>query len=150
IYGILSLLLEPNMILWREKTAYVGSLTATFINRNTAATYLGSCAGIWLILLMGAVRGRLPRGPIVWKDAPRYLMDDLPANIAVRFVAFFVCLAALFLTNSRGGVIVTLFVLVIAVAIFLRRDLPRGKNLIVAVAAAGSRGPVLWQLMGAK
>jgi len=148
IYGVLSLLFEPTMLLWREKTAYVGSLTATFINRNTAATYLGSAAAVWLILLMEAVRGRLPRGPIVWAEAPHYLTRDLPPVIAVRFVAFFVCLAALFLTNSRGGVIVSLVMLVIAVAVFFRRDLPRGKGLILALIVAGAAALVLLQLMG--
>jgi O-antigen ligase len=148
VYGILSLLLDPGTILWREKTAYVGSLTATFINRNTAATYFGSCAAVWLVLLMESVRGRLPRGPIAWRKALGYILTDTPPDLAIRFVVFFVCLAALFMTGSRGGVIFSLLVLVIAFVLFFRRDLPRGKNLIVAVVAAGAMALILLQLMG--
>src|SRR4051812_18552442 len=59
-YGIFSLLVEPRMILWRGKTAYVGNLTGTFINRNTAATYFGSCAAVWLVLLMESVTRQVP------------------------------------------------------------------------------------------
>ena len=55
-YGIVSTLVEPTMILWREKQDdYV---TGTFINRNTAATYFGSCAAIWFLILSDA---RLPQ-----------------------------------------------------------------------------------------
>jgi len=39
LYGIISFIIDPTAVLWREKTAYLSSLTATFINRNTAATY---------------------------------------------------------------------------------------------------------------
>ena len=35
IYGMFALAFDPLEILWREKTGYIGSLTATFINRNT-------------------------------------------------------------------------------------------------------------------
>jgi O-antigen ligase len=147
-YGIFSLLLEPTMILWREKTAYVGSLTATFINRNTAATYFGSCAAVWLILLMEAVRGRLSRGPIAWASVHRYLLAYLPKGIAVPFAMFFVCLSALFMTGSRGGVIVSLLVFVLAFVLFFRRDLPRGKGLIVTVLAAGATALLLLQFLG--
>ncbi len=148
VYGILSLLIDPAMILWREKTAYVGSLTGTFINRNTAATYFGSCAAVWLVLLMESVRERLPRGPIVWRKAPGYILGDTPRDLAVRFVMLFVCLAALFMTSSRGGAIFSLLGFVVAFVLFFRRDLPRARGLAVAVVAAASVALILLQFMG--
>ena len=60
VYGILALLFDPTEILWREKTAYLGNLTATFINRNTAAAYFGSCSAVWFVLLMAAIRAIFP------------------------------------------------------------------------------------------
>jgi hypothetical protein len=56
LYGILAMALDPTAILWREKVAYVGSLTATFINRNTAAAYFGSCSVVWLLLLLARLK----------------------------------------------------------------------------------------------
>jgi hypothetical protein len=148
VYGILSLALDPGEILWREKTAYLGNLTGTFINRNTAATYFGSCAAVWLILLMESVRGRLPRGPIEWRKVPAHLLDDTPRELAVRFAMFFVCLAALFMTASRGGVLSSLFCCVLAFVLYFGRDLPRGKGLVVAFLGAGVVALVLLQFLG--
>ena len=47
IYGMAALVLTPNMVLWVPKLAYRGSLTATFINHNTAATFVGAGAILW-------------------------------------------------------------------------------------------------------
>ena len=47
IYGLAALILTPNMVLWAPKLAYRGSLTATFINHNTAATFIGAGAILW-------------------------------------------------------------------------------------------------------
>ena len=44
IYGFAALILTPNMVLWAPKLAYPGALTATFINHNTAATFVGAGA----------------------------------------------------------------------------------------------------------
>lgn len=147
-YGIASLLIDPTILLWREKTAYVGNLTGTFINRNTAATYFGSCSTIWLLLLLQRVRERLPKGPIVWKKVPEQILTDTHPDILIRFSMFFVCLTAMFMTSSRAGVTVSLLVMVSAFIIFFRRDLPRGKGLIVAIAAVGTGALVLLELLG--
>lgn len=148
VYGIVSLALDPSLLLWREKTAYIGNLTATFINRNTAATYLGSCALVWLLLLLQKIRGRLPREQVIWRKVPEYIITDTPKDLLVRFVMFFVCLAALFMTSSRAGVTVSLVVIVCCFVIFFRRDLPRGKGLVLALAGALLAALVLLQVLG--
>jgi hypothetical protein len=71
IYGILSYLIEPGMLLWREKRFYLGNLTGTFVNRNTAAAYFGSCAVVWLALLLEQTRRHLRMDKIVWKRCQR-------------------------------------------------------------------------------
>jgi O-antigen ligase len=148
VYGILSLLLEPTMILWREKTVYVGNLTATFINRNTAATYFGSVAAVWLVLLMQSVRARLPRGPINLRKAHRYLLTNTPFSLIINFVMFFICLAALFMTSSRAGVLTSLIILLVSIFLFFRRDLPRGKVFFIGLIAVAVIGVVVLEIMG--
>ena len=66
-YGILAHLFDPTHILWREKEAYLESVTGTFINRNTAAAYFGSCAVVWSLLLWERARLEMPRGPLDWR-----------------------------------------------------------------------------------
>lgn len=125
VYGILALLFDPTGILWREKTAYLGSLTATFINRNTAAAYFGSCSAVWLVLLMAAIRRNLPRGAIEWRRVPHHLLTETRKDVLIRFVMLFVCLSAMFMTGSRGGVLVSLMVLILTFMIYFGRDLSR-------------------------
>jgi len=150
VYGVFALLFEPTMILWREKTAYIGNVTGTFINRNTAAAYFGSCAVVWLVLLMQEIRGRLPSGQIIWKEALGHILSEGQKirDLVIRFSMLFVCLAAMFMTGSRGGVLCSLLGLVIAFVAFFRRDLPGGKGVVVAVAAAGAMTLMLLVFMG--
>ena len=64
IYGVAAHLIDPTKVLWRDKPAYIANVTATFINRNTAAVYFGSCAVVCLMLLCDRVRQDLPREPV--------------------------------------------------------------------------------------
>lgn len=148
IYGLLSFLLEPSMLLWREKRYYLGSLTATFVNRNTAAAYLGSCAVIWLAILLERVRGHLKMHPIVWRRVPSRLADNPPKPIIVAFCFFFCCLVALFLTTSRAGIVLSLMALVATFVIYFRRDLPTRSGLWIALGASGAIALILLQLFG--
>jgi O-antigen ligase len=61
---------------------------------------------------------------------------------------FFVCLSAMFMTGSRGGVLLSLFAMVVAFIVFLGRDLPRAISLVLAVAGAGAVALVLLQFLG--
>lgn len=147
-YGIASLLLDPTLLLWREKTAYVGNLTGTFINRNTAAAYFGSCSTVWLLLLLQRIRERLPKGAVNWAKVPEQIVTDTHRDILIRFSMFFVCLAAMFMTSSRAGVTVSLLAMVMAFVVFFRHDLPRGKGLFVVLVAGGSVALILLEFLG--
>lgn len=147
-YGILALVFDPTEILWSEKTAYIGNLTATFINRNTAAAYFGSCSAIWLVLLMRAIRRNLPRGPIEWKKVPQHLLRSTHKDVLIRFVMLFVCLSAMFMTSSRAGVLVSLGAMVIAFMVFFGRDMPRGMGFIGAAAGSAAAALLLLQVLG--
>jgi O-antigen ligase len=147
-YGIFASIFEPNQILWREKTAYLGSLTATFINRNTAACYFGSCSTVWLVLLMGAVKRSLPPGSLRWKKVSRHLLRDTPKDVVIRFVMLFVCLSAMFMTSSRGGVLISLGVMIVTFIIYFGRDMPPVIGFVVAPLVCLATGVLLLHFFG--
>jgi O-antigen ligase len=147
VYGIIALLLSPTEILWREKSAYVGSLTATFINRNTAAAYFGSCSAVWFVFLIAAVRGSLPRGAIEWQKVPHYLLVETRKDVLVRFTMLFVCLSAMFMTGSRAGVLVSLMILVLTFMIYFGRDLSR-RGILFALFGCLATSLLLLHVLG--
>ncbi|MBR0703715.1 O-antigen ligase family protein [Bradyrhizobium diazoefficiens] len=146
-YGIFALVFEPTAVLWREKTAYVGSLTSTFINRNTAATYFGLCSVAWLCLLLESIRGHLLRGEIHWREIPSQLLSDTPRPLLLRFMMLLLCIAALFMTGSRGGVLISLLLLIVTFTIYFRKELS-GKNLIVVVTSVSLIALALLGIVG--
>jgi O-antigen ligase len=148
-YGILTFLVDPTHILGREKKAYLESVTATFINRNTAAAYFGSCAVVWSLVLWERVRLALPRGPLEWRALPRRLLSDMPRKVVVAFAMLLLCLAAMFMTGSRGAVLASLLALIVAFIAFFRRDLPRRAGIATALAGGGAVALILLQAMGA-
>ncbi|TPQ49422.1 hypothetical protein C2U72_18660 [Prosthecomicrobium hirschii] len=107
IFGLAQFLILPNTILFYEKWAYHGSLTATFVNRNSAATFLGLVALLWFGEFLGNMRR------LAWRDLADRLSsfrwgggDDL-SHVLRAALATFLCLGALFLSTSRGGLIAT-------------------------------------------
>lgn len=148
VYGMTALALDPTAILWREKTAYLGVLTSTFINRNTAAAYFGSCSAVWLVLLMGAIRRSLQRGKTKWTDVLPHLFRERRKDVLIRFVMLFVSLSAMFMTSSRGGVLVSLGVLVVTFIVYFARDTSRRLGLATAFLAAVSTGLFLLEIFG--
>jgi O-Antigen ligase len=149
-YGIFNLLFDPTAILWRQKTVNTESLTATFVNRNTAAAYFGSCAVVCLVLLMAKIRGRLPAGPIVWTKFPQHIVAGASdqKQIIIRFCMFFVCFTAMVMTVSRGGVLLSLFAMVVAFVIFFRRDLPSVMSFLLTFIGAGVVALAMFQFLG--
>src|SRR5690606_6761472 len=131
-YGIVAFFLFPHALLWLEKTHYTGSLTATFGNRNTYATY----AAIGLVCAVTLLVREVVRGPGLSNDPLRKLAN-LVAGMAGRaglwLAAAFVIALALFLTGSRGGVVAALVGVVLALGLGLRRY---GSNRSVAAAAS--------------
>jgi O-antigen ligase len=148
VYGILSFLVEPTMLLWREKRAYIGNVTGTFINRNTAAAYFGSCAVVWLAILLEQIRRHLRTDKIVWKKVPARVLSGAPQPVIVSFSMLFICLMALFLTGSRAGVVLSLFALIVTFVMYFRRDLPPRSGVWAALAGSSAFALILLQFMG--
>ena len=148
LYGVAAHLIDPTKVLWRDKPAYIANVTATFINRNTAAVYFGSCAVVCLMLLCDRVRQDLPREPIAWRKLANELISNTPRDIIVLFAILFGCLLPTFMSGSRAGVILTLMALIVSFALYFRQDLPRRSDIAIAVLGAGALAVVLLQLMG--
>ncbi|MBR7517855.1 hypothetical protein KC217_19455, partial [Mycobacterium tuberculosis] len=105
--GIVQDLAAPRTLLIFEKTSYVGDLTLSFVNRNTAATFLG----VLLLLVLGRLLQHYDtlRFDRRGQGYPPARLDGLwPAMVAA-----FIVLVALFLTRSRGGAAATLAALAV-------------------------------------
>jgi len=150
VYGVVSFLAEPTLILWRDKKAYFGSVTGTFINRNTAAAYFGSCTLIWILLILERVRRHLPERKIEWGR----LLTSIPKIPSIEFVpqlfGALVCLMAMFMTTSRAGVGLSLATMIVALTIYLRRDLPPRIGIMVSLALGIIVALGLLQLFGGR
>ena len=101
LYGIAALVFTPDTLLWANKASYRGYLTATFVNHNTAATFVGAGALLWFCLAFSSVQS-------LQFSTVRVLLlsrtnEALAMRIILRSAAALTCLFALLLTGSRGG-----------------------------------------------
>jgi O-antigen ligase len=126
-FGILQELLFPDQLLFEVKKYYVGYLTATFVNRNTAGTFFG----LALLLNLGLAFHELRKTRVA-----RFVKKAHDLSISWRsaemmaLVHAFCCLIiamALFLTQSRGAAGATFVALVVAVALMSTRRLTADK-----------------------
>lgn len=145
LYGIGTYVTDPTRILWYEKLSYRDVLTSTFVNRNTAAVYLGSSATLWLLLLSQKIRHRLPQGPIYWRNVPSMF---LLRPIRLPFMMLFLCVAAMLLTSSRAGVVISLMTLVVAFTAFFHRDLATPGAIAATLAVSGGIALFILQALG--
>jgi O-Antigen ligase len=118
IYGFAALILTPNMVLWAPKLAYRGSLTATFINRNTAATFVGAGAILWFCSAFSSLQQSFGFSSI------RLLLlnranEHLAFKILARSGGALTCFFALLLTGSRGGLICSCLGLLVAIVLMV-------------------------------
>lgn len=108
IYGLVIQFGGYDTILWYPRWSYHESLSATFVNRNSFATY----AGLILLALLGLFCRRLERpGPQRANfDRGQYL-NDLASRTWPLIVAMILVFMALLLSQSRGGLLACLLAL---------------------------------------
>ena len=117
IYGLIALVFTPNMVLWAPKLAYRGSLTATFINHNTAATFVGAGVILWFCFAFSSLLS-------FRFSSIRLLLlarsnENLAFKIITRSAAALACFFALLLTGSRGGLICASLGLLVAIILMV-------------------------------
>jgi O-antigen ligase len=117
IYGLAALALTPDLLLWAPKIAYRGSLTATFVNHNTAATFIG--AG----MILCACAAFLTLQSLQWSSLRVLLLtranEAVAFELVLRSSAALICFFALLLTGSRGGLICSCLGLLVALGLMM-------------------------------
>ncbi|WP_152045253.1 O-antigen ligase family protein [Aureimonas psammosilenae] len=102
-FGIAQFALFPDTLLIFEKKAYLDSLTAIFVNRNSAATFLGCTFLVLIGFAISLLKGR----PVFKTLAALPLKSRKSAedwSLAILVLAASVTIFALFLTTSRAGI----------------------------------------------
>lgn len=146
LYGILAELIAPDMVLFRQKEAYLGFATGTFVNRNTAATFWGTCALLFLVPLLRTMH-RQEGGPPEQPDWRSQLEQILSAPVALG-AGFAICTIALAMTGSRAGLLLSVGTFVLAIILYLvPLELGRSRKWLVLGGSAAA-GLVLLQLVG--
>jgi O-antigen ligase len=141
-YGLVALALTPNMLLWAPKTAYRGSLTATFVNHNTAATMIGAGTILWFCAACQSLQSLQSLSLRVLLLIPSN--EELAFKIIFRSAAGLTCFFALLLTGSRGGLICTSLGLFVAVGLMIANRLKPGFWYLVGSAIAVLAGIAVW------
>jgi O-antigen ligase len=118
VYGLMVEVAGGTAILWLPKMAYEGSLTSTFVNRNSYATFAGFGLLACLALL---VKGTMQHTEgLRGRSLTKQMVHNLTSREILPPVAGFLILAiALIATDSRAGVMAVLLgatVLMIAAA----------------------------------
>jgi O-antigen ligase len=123
VYGILQDVLLPEQLLFVRKKFYIGSLTASFVNRNTAGTFFG----VALLLNLGLAFYYLRKVRVRSLARTAMAMDlrwrDKNTLLLLHALACLTIAVALFLTQSRGAVGATFVGTVVGVLLMTMRSL---------------------------
>ncbi len=131
VYGIVEFFVFPETILWFSKQAYLDSVTSTFINRNSYATY----AGIGLVCTLACTFSAYSRGAnLAGRSALRRATSFVASTAGPAgwwLVGSFILGLALVRTGSRGGILAS----VAGVLALVLMTTLRGRNVVVATAS---------------
>ncbi len=117
LYGLVLWSTGSESILWFDKWAYEKNLTATFVNRNSFATYAGMGSVVLLALFGKSLRDPLKMRPgEAQKKRIIRFVHAISGISGVYLLALMVTMGALFLTSSRGGFGATLLALIVLLA----------------------------------
>jgi O-antigen ligase len=147
-YGILAHAFDPTHILWYDKVAYLDSVTATFVNRNTAGAYFGCCAVLWSLLLWEEIKLEIKQEARGVGETLAKLVSRPSAKMVVSFVLILLCLVAMFMTGSRGATLLSLAALIVAFTLLFRRQLPHRVGVLASLASGVIVALVLLQFIG--
>jgi hypothetical protein len=148
VIAIVSYVIDPTKLFWRDKIAYTTALTTPFVNRNAAAMYYGTCSVVSSLLFWEFFRARLPAGPLHVAGLWHAAMREAPYVMAKNGLPFAVCLLATLLTGSRAGVVLAMIGLVLGFTLFFWRDMPRRAGPLTAIAVGGLITLVFLQTLG--
>jgi len=138
ILGIVQFTFFPDSLVWAEKRFYMNSLTATFVNRNTAGTFLAMTTIINFALAVRRFQHLSHVGGL------RRLMQGHLSRSAVELLivifVFLMSLSGVFLTQSRGAALALPIGLVVTGLLLAVPRLARKKWSPASVAVAAALG----------
>lgn len=106
IYGLIVYLGHFNTILWFEKWTYLESLTSTFVNRNSYATFSGLTLLAIFPLLLEKFQSSFRYG-VKTPYGRQYFFERILVGGWLPLVMVIIITSALFLSLSRGGCLST-------------------------------------------
>jgi O-antigen ligase len=135
------------MVLWAPKLAYHGSLTGTFINHNTAATFFGIGAILWFCFALSSLQSfRFSSIRLVLLTQSN---EPLAFKIIARSAGALACFFALLLTGSRGGLVCSCLGLLVAIILMIaNRQKPKFWHILVSGGVALAVAIALLSRMG--
>ncbi|WP_187144342.1 O-antigen ligase family protein [Microvirga massiliensis] len=122
LYDIGSLAIDNGTALLTTEVSASNVITGPFINRNTAATYYGTSALLWLLL----AAARLQRKKKALATSGSVDATILDTKLGVALAGFVICITANLLTQSRAGILLTLAAVVICCSLYFFRTV-RGR-----------------------
>jgi hypothetical protein len=139
-YSIFAEITNPDMLLWRQKSAYIDAATGTFVNHNTAATFFGCIAIIWYLRVLREFRRRINISR--WRDL-EYVFVKLKKMERFQIgyaIAFFVVLATTFMTRSRAGSLLTVAALGAVTLLYFADELKSVRRMFIGAIALALLG----------
>lgn len=136
VYGLWSHLSGANLVLWYDRWAYQDSVTSTFINRNTFATYAGLTLLVGIALLMQALI-EAEYEANVRRDHGVAFLEQFAARGWLLMAAVMLIAGAILLSQSRAGFAAMAVGAMVLVALrYLAGNASRGIALLVFGAVA--------------
>ena len=123
-YAIILALIGSDTILWFDK--WVGGVSATFVNRNSFATYAGLGLLIHAALLMDRLSGVFIEEWASSKARARTFLASLGSDAGGFLIGVLLCASALLMTGSRGGILATMAALLLLSACYVSERRTRG------------------------
>lgn len=118
VFGLFQFLFFPEQLLFGRKTAYLDSLTAVFINRNTTATFLGVTLLVNVSLAFGHLQSTGLRDFLSAAVGGKTRMRTVDRRWTILYTsAALLTGIALMLTKSRAGIGSSLLGLTVLLAI---------------------------------
>jgi O-antigen ligase len=142
LFGLIALFAAPDMLLWAPKLAYRGSVTATFVNHNTAATFIGAGTILWFCAAVFSMQS--------FRYSTIRLLLLVPSNehialkVILRSAVGLTCFFAVLLTGSRGGLICTCLGLVVAIGFMIANRVKPGLLYAVGSGVVALAGTAAW------
>ncbi|WP_132528043.1 O-antigen ligase family protein [Rhizobium sp. BK376] len=115
LFGLLQFIMSPATLVVVDKEFYLDSLTGVFVNRNTAATFLGATVLIILVLTWEKLQSVNVRRAIVQMQDWRSPRGGGMGRAIIYLILLGASVTALLLTKSRAGVASTFVALLFLV-----------------------------------